>query len=76
MTAAQVDGDATINGVNTMRVGKLIAGVPCFDFTPTERQIAEAVTKRIEKLHAKGYAMKETAAFARREVYKMALALG
>lgn len=71
-----IDGDATINGVNSARVGKLIAGMDEPEATEIEKKIAAQVAKRVAKMEARGYLPAQIAAFARKMVHQAALGLG
>ena len=72
----KIQGDATINGVNTMTVGKLIAGLDVDDANEQERHIAVQVGRKVAKMKRKGYAPKDAAAYAHDLAARMALALG
>jgi len=79
MTAINVNGHATINGVDTRRVGLAIADLvdrgDCEELGETEMQIATQVARRVVRMRDKGYSPKDVAAFAHRLVVQMAAAV-
>jgi len=64
-----------INGVDILRVGRILAGQLVTDGTANEYAIARAVDRRVSTMERKGYAPAQTAQAARQMVQALALRL-
>lgn len=80
MNGVRIEGEPTINGIRTKRTGEL-AGALADGQDPTldkddnleEWRIAKVVARKVKRMRYDGYQAKECAAFAYREVKRMAL---